>query len=511
MIASVVPITRLRRDTTWWSYKIPAHLKCSIGSLVVIPFRGRPCLGIIWDIADEDSQATVSITEVLSTKPLLKKPHREVVQYISQKGLCSLSTALYVWLPNGLRDLPLTNTCRIHLKNYQDTQKSTTQHCIVLPSLRPHFQARIRQKFPDSSLDLFNQTPKNELDNWFSIATGLTSIGYGREHALFAPWSNLTRITVLDPEDISYYREQLPYLSLLTIAQALASECRSELLYRTHVPTIPARLLWGDSAEEHPELPPQKVTDLRRMPLINPDLVEKVSRVLVRKKSVLILYNAHDRTHLIQREGTGERILIPGIETLRKKLTLALGLEELPKEIIFGTRSDIAEKQLNIGLTIILSLDPLLSQSSCFANLIHGVSDIAKLIEYDAPCIIQSTQLEHPLVIALTQGTLSTHVKECILQQKDAQLPPFGQTLVASLPGSESLDIVKKVYDEISQKTNDDWNVSYPFSAPWRKKPYQHILIHAHGDTSHIPIELRTYLVQLPRPWKVQINPWYLL
>src|SRR5687768_15113805 len=99
MIAQVVPITRIRRDTSWWSYTVPRGLHCQAGSLVTIPFRGRSCLGVVWHLEAADEKASQSLESVLTAIPLLKLPHRQLVENLSQTGFCSLSTALYVWLP----------------------------------------------------------------------------------------------------------------------------------------------------------------------------------------------------------------------------------------------------------------------------------------------------------------------------------------------------------------------------------------------------------------------------
>src|ERR1044072_3557458 len=118
MIAQVVPITRLRRATEWWSYRVPAPLSCSAGSLVVVPFRGRPTLGIVWSLQEDDKKATEKISSFITKNPLVRQPHRQFIEWLSQAGVCSLSTALYVWLPKALRTTHLSHGALAKLQEY---------------------------------------------------------------------------------------------------------------------------------------------------------------------------------------------------------------------------------------------------------------------------------------------------------------------------------------------------------------------------------------------------------
>lgn len=512
MIAQVVPIIRLRRDTTWWAYTIPSHQPCAVGSLVIIPFRGRPCLGIIWALEKEHPDARLEITEILTATPLLKLPHRQLVEFLSDYGLCSLSTALSLWMPKGLRLLPLTKKARTLLQAYTASVPGNPQHCIMVPGLRPQFASRLRDKFSSNFQEFFDETASESLEDWFNIANGHISVGLGRARALFAPWNNLSKITVLDPEDVSYYQEQIPYIDLLEVALSYAVLSKSTIRVQTNLPKEAADLLWPNVSQADANYPSFIFHDLRRESLLNADLIVAINDTLKKKGRIIILHNAHDRIFTTKKNGPIEKILIPGIETLKKKLAQELEVTALPENIIFGSRTILYQKYENVGLAIVLSLDPLIASSNNFSNLLHGVADLGKLASYAVPVIFQSKNADNPLAISLIQGEIGTYLQGEITQQKEAGLTPFGQTIVVSLEvGKLEVEKIEVIHSSICELSNAEWTVSSPFQATWRKREFTHILLHSNNQKNHLPIKLRTFLVKLPRPWKVQRNPWYLL
>lgn len=513
MIAQVVPVTRLRRHTSWWSYRLPPRTDCHAGSLVVVPFRGRPTLGVVWNTEEEDANATETVLEVLSSRPLVTAPHRRLIEFLSQEGLCSLPTALHVWLPPGLRELPLSRTARQLVQDFNRSPLTVSppkQHCILSPGKRPSLSRELRQRFKENFAELFVDTQDTSyLTRWFEIARGSLQVGLGGERALFAPWQNLTHLTIQEPEDISHYHEQIPYLSMISAAKVLAEASNAQVQLRTFLPASAAEAIW-----QLPAISPESsfsnvsLHDLRRGELIGNSLLTEIKKALDQNQKVIVLYNAHDRAAVINRHHRQEKVLRPGVETLAKRLAHRLGLEQLPPRIILGTRSIFTQPHTNVGLCIALNLDPLLDDLS-FANLLHGLADLGQLARFNAPLCVQTHQPEHPLAQALATHRLSEYLQLIINEQREAQMPPFGQNIVCSHPGADALE-AETVFQEMNPLVVSSWQLSHPFSAPWRKKPYTHLLLHA-NSTARLPLELRQYLVSLPRPWKVQVNPWYLL
>jgi primosomal protein N' len=481
----------------------------------MIPFRGYECLGVVWEIEKgEETEDLKPITRVLTSLPLVRAPHRRLIEFMSQKGLCSLSTALYTWMPAGLRGPKLTTLARSLIESYNAQPVGVIpakQHAIISPGYRPYQREQLEAKFSERFTEVFKDTESLSIRRWFAIAAGEIQVALGREGALFAPWNNLGNITLVEPEDIAYYHEQTPYFSLIDVAKELARATNATFTMRSYLPEEGASLLWGTESQGQ-SFPKNQIdlVDLRREPLLNDTLLDKIQACIKEGKQALLLYNAHDRSLPAVDSKTGERVVLPGIETISKRLAHALGRESLPSQILLGTRSLLHVPHSNVGLTAILSLDPLLAGDS-FANLMHGIGDIGHLISYPAPCVIQTKKPDHPLSVALANGLLESYVHDSIVTQRDSNLPPFGEHIVCSFPEQENAEAeLKATFERLSSLQEDPWQVSHPFATKWRKRDYHHILIHAPAD-SRLPLQIREYLLQLERPWKIQHNPWYLL
>lgn len=507
MIAQVVPITRLRRATDWWSYKLPADFTVLPGSLVVIPFRGRDTLGIVWDIEKEDRKATLSVSKVLTLYSLVHAPQRRFIEWLADEGICSLSTALHQWLPAALRKYPLTKPAQALLATQQALQAHpAAQQVVLTPGKRIQVSDALLKRAGAKFISFFSDvSDTEECKQWLAVASGQKTVGTGRERALFAPWLNMQQVIVQEPEDVSYYHEQIPYLNLVTAARALASYSQAELVIRTHVPHEAARVLWGPEAIGSQEALPQLIfTDLRREELLNAELITHIQTTLEKKERVLILYNANDR--ILEKDG--ERILLPGAQSLAKKLAFTLGYSTLPPLVIFGTRTILTESYENVGLTVVLSIDPLLHQEH-FADQLHGWGDLGRLFSYQAPCHIQSHQFDHPLVQSLRNARFAEYCTQVVNDQKSQQLLPFAEAIVCSHPSEKTVKpTADALYTQLSGAVQPPWALSHPFATLVRKKEQQAILLHAPAGT-RVPASIRKIVASLSRPWKVQRNPWF--
>jgi primosomal protein N' len=494
MTAMIVPAVRLRRDTSGWSYRLPRGMDIVPGVLVVVPFRGRRTLGVVWEITAEDTQATETVSEAISSEVIVATSQRRLIEWMSEAGLCSLSTALYVWLPGPLRRLPITWATRQALV----PTPSGHQHGILVPGLRPIQETQLARR--GSVAHLFAE---DEWPAWLAVRNGV-SLGLGREGALFAPWRNLTRLTVSEPEDISYYHEQIPYLSLVEAAGALARSWRITPDIRSKLPSEAARQLWGTATTGNDVLPTRLVhVDLRADPLLNSQLILAIRGTLTQDKDVIILYNAHDR--LITDKTPGRQKLVPGVESMRKQLAKTLGTTD-SKKIHFGTRAIFQTPRKNIGLAIALNLDNLL-ETSLFADKLHGWADLGHLFGYGCETIIQSHYPEHELVRALVENQWREYICAAIKRRRELGLPPFCQQIVLSAKGTVE---ASALYAKLHALLREAWQLSQPFVGLWRKEEYVHLMLTA-PLAERLPTALRRELVALQRPWKVQRNPWHVL
>lgn len=527
MIAHVVPVVRLRRATTWWSYRIPPGLTCVPGSLVRIPFRGRSTLGVIWDIAREDADAREEISAVLTKTPLVRRPSRNLVDWLAQAGCTSLSTALYVWLPASLRkNQPAASTLSL-LQEYDRWQEHDVpehpaeQHLYLVPGIRPQTKEALQRRFGASLVDTFTSgTETQELHQWFSIAMGRSVAVYGRERALFSPFLNLHQVMVQEIEDISYFHEQTPYLSLIEAAEHLVTYSNAVYEPRSWLPPNAATALWGTSVKRSPKSGAAvELLDLHGEPLLNERLIARIQSTLDLGERVAVLYNAHDRRYPAE---NGDEIVLPGFETLRRKLIRMLS-DDPGDQLVFDTRALLANPPKNVGLSVILSLDPLIRQS-VFADMVHGWSDITRMAALGAQCIAQSQCNDHPLVNSLRNSMFDDYCTKTIKERQSFGLPPFGTTYACTIElGKTPQDRDEKIalYEPEARQLasslqklmgeQTSWKCSHPVATTARSRSVLSLFIHTSQQDMRLPVRVYSTIASLKRPWKVTRNPWYLL
>jgi primosomal protein N' len=509
MIAEVIPVTRLRRATTSWSYLVPAGLKLSVGSLVIIPFRSHPVIGVVWELHERSGKATQQITEVLTATPLVREPSRRWIEWIATYGITSLSTALYTWLPSALRKLPLTKPVRDALLQWDDRTTVATppvkQHAILVAAAHPQADAALAQKYGTSFHSTFlDTTPAQEFQTWMRIARGELTVVSGRERALAAPWGNLRHLTVIDPEDIGFQTEQIPALSLVTASHTLADFWKASWRARSALPSAVTQLLWPDSLGAIPGALTRTVTDLRYARMLNPELLAALRTCLADKQRAILLLNAHDRA-VLQEDGT--RLLLPGVEQVTRQLCTALEVPELPALITLGTRSLWRDVPAGpVGLTAMLSIDPLL-HAPRLSDQLQGWGDLGKLLRYQAPLIIQTHQPAHPLVSALLQRKEESYYLQTLKQAAAGGLYPFIEEIVITAT-AEQLETATEVVRELRALLPAEWLVGAPRDATRRRKAILLITLQAPLGT-RLPNPAYRYLAQLPRPWQVGRDAWY--
>lgn len=481
-----------------------------------ILFRGRPALGVVWEIKEGESKDLESVQAIHTANPLLTQIHRRFIEYLSLTGVCSFSTALHQWLPSALRSTHLTLTTTKLIADYDQAGLSHVprQLAVCVPGDRPQLRAELSKKFGKRFLPFFQRnsvTPNQELQQWLGIAKGEYRVVMARERALFAPWRNLRQISVFEPEDIFYYHEQLPYLQLTEAAQELAKLSRAKAEYRSYLPTPAAQIIWDHQVQGVDNQPPVEWIDLKKEPILNPYLIRSIQETVAKGEKVLILYNAHDRIRPLDNDEPGSK-LVHGIEFLAKQLARELDVIALPEEIIIGTRSIFNQRYEQVGLCVILSLDPLLGTESS-GDLIHGWSDLGHLFHYNVPCIFQTHELYHPLVQAIQQQRFVSYLVQTLQSKQQNNLPPFGQHYFCSLPfNPEMNDGISKLREQIASNLEKvGWEVSHPLTVKDDGRESYGLLLHSSEPQKLLPIQTRKILAALPRPWKIRHNPWHVL
>lgn len=511
MIAHVVPVVRLRRATTWWSYKVPPRSRISPGSLVVIPLRNRSVPGIVWAVdTNPDAEATDSIERVLVHDPLIKLPTRNYLEWLAENTCSSLSTVSYLQLPALLRSWPYRKPTLEALAAWRNLEKPASQQLFLLPAERGDVVEALRASQPRLTSWFDAPTETEELVRWLACSSGEMHTVVGRERGVFTNFANLTSCIVQDPEDISYYHQQTPYLSIVEAAEQLATHWNAALTYRSALPAPIQKSLWPGG--EHGAAPllakNLQIAEIRQKEIINDEVVTAIQAALVKGEQVLILYNARDR--LYKSNENPLPLLIPGIETLRTKLALRLGGSQLPDGVHMGTRAIFKQRYQRVGLCVCLSIDPVLYQQN-FADELHGWADLYKLLSYSCRTLVQTSSASHPALLALRERRLTEYLQERIHERENLQLPPFATTVACSI-GTNQIEeaAVQVLADLLRQLSDRHWRVSAPLQRNRRGTSVWTISLHA-PPQSRLPQALHKKIAALPRPWKIERNPWYAL
>lgn len=507
MIADIVPITRIRRNTSTWSYQVPRGSSCIPGQLVRVQVHGRSCLGVIWAVREKDEKATALIEEIITTWPLLTGQHRELIEWRATYGLCSLSTSLFTWLPAALRGPSLTSTTKRQLAEFSELP-GASQQALVLPVERPDIASELRARSFQAVVELFGQKETEELTNWLSIRSGKTTIIIGRERALCAPFLRLQSIQLREPEHISYHLEQSPRVSIVEATQVLAKQHGATLTLRSYLPHEAALALWPEASGVTDISQPAQVQQLRDT-AITPELITGCQQALQNNQRAFLVINAHDRVITVQEGGQNLAKPLAGAATLAKQLAKALGQPSLPISITLGTRSVLQQSLDNTGFSSVLALDPVL-QASTSANHLHGIADLGRLLATGAPLLVQARTLRHPLVLALAAGKLEAYTLAYIHELKESHLPPFSQQIALVLPQEEE-HLIDVTLTKLQSLTIDAWQVGGPDEISIKGKPHIALWLHHDQPDARIPAQLRTLLIALPKPWQVWRNPWFLL
>lgn len=98
--ANVVPVRPVPSDRPLFTYRVPTGMDLQRGSYVIVPFRGRSELGIVWGVATE-SPAGVKVRDIVSTHGEVRFTDWQLrlAETLARTGAASYGTVLYGMLP----------------------------------------------------------------------------------------------------------------------------------------------------------------------------------------------------------------------------------------------------------------------------------------------------------------------------------------------------------------------------------------------------------------------------
>lgn len=106
--ASVVPLTRLGKGGSAYTYSIPQFLAGSLhpGHLVHVPFRSRTLPGIVMDLsAPYESDGLKELADLADEQPVLLPHHLRLAEWMAQEYAAPLADVLRAMVPAALKSL----------------------------------------------------------------------------------------------------------------------------------------------------------------------------------------------------------------------------------------------------------------------------------------------------------------------------------------------------------------------------------------------------------------------
>ena len=242
-------------------YVVPPELKVNIGDIVIVPFRSKTLLGIVWETNITSEFAIEKIRPIQQKLPLtIAKIDLKFIQWIADYYLFNLGhvfkmlipTHISTWLMKGKEHKPPAITSPIYTQPEFNTEQNeaiaeikqflqdkrhniildgvtgsgktevylsiidhiltdkTAQVLIMLPeiSLTNQITDRITKRFGVAPhIWHSNITDKKKRDSFMSIIKGDARIVIGARSALFLPYKNLSMIIVDEEHEHSYKQE----------------------------------------------------------------------------------------------------------------------------------------------------------------------------------------------------------------------------------------------------------------------------------------------------------------
>jgi hypothetical protein len=406
---------------------------------------------------------------------------------IATQSLTSLPTTLYTWLPRALRKYPLTASTKAQL-SAPLLEQDGAQHAILLPA-----RANFLEQQPESHYNQFHdESEQHELQQWIAVRSGTTSIVYGRERALRAPYRNLHKITVTQPEDSSYLPEQAPRLHIVQQAQALASVLGCALDIRSQLPPTAAERLW--QAPGRPYGKPPMIVSGRNL---DPAALVAISE----SRGTCIVLSPQKEKLLESSDGTF--VKLPGISRITEQVQAHLG-GSIPDSVFIGGSELLEQLGDPLDTVILLGYDRFFTANHA-ADLLHMIA-MCNRISHARQVILHTNLTHHPLVKALAAGSLDRYVTQLLDERSESFLPPLYPSIALKHPGEAEL-----IPETVTKLIPITWSSIGPFQSQLRGKSAWYTLLVPPNETSTIPLELSNALIRLPSPWQLIASPWHVV
>ena len=471
----------LRPDT--YTYLVPDELTVAPGQLVEIPFGKRKRDGVVVAV----SATSVSpfelkpISSIKSPNLLLTPDQLKLASWIAGNYFISTAAAIQLLLPI----LPTTLT-----KLDQSIKKPVKQELVLFPTLKQAEQARLELKrgvIYSPTLD-----KKAFAEIWEGIRSGKTGLIIGTRSAVFAPFANLTKITIFQTESDLYKDERRPYYRCLQVAEALASISGANLEAISYSPRVQDQFTITHTIRKIKKYH-QTVTDLRHYKIINDSLETFLNSP---GKTLVFLNRKSEKGALIcrtckSRSWTDDPSVCPNCGSADVKFEL-FNLRVVQKklsvspQIVFATQQIFFQNQDDFDQIAVLSADTYLTQGhyNSSEKTFSLLTNLLRLLKPGGTILVQSAYPSDPGIKFGLANDYASFYQQALTERQESSYPPFTKLAKLTFTG-------KDVIPEINLP--EELALYGPFAA---KNPYYIV-----KGLNLAPLK------EFYRPWKLDIDP----
>ncbi|AEA33298.1 replication restart helicase PriA [Hippea maritima] len=329
-------------------YKSDRHIE--LGSRVLVDFKGRQRIGIVWSDSEKPDYNAKPILDVPDDKPVITKELLNTLKFFSFYFLSKEGLFLKSALPkklfgvkNGI-DLEVENSnpvfnkrpfelskeqkniiqsiklnefsvnlifgvtgsgkTEVYLSLIEEVLKNGKKSVVLVPeiALTPQYIEVFSFRFSHEFLSIIHSrlTPKQKFDNWLAFNKGLKPILIGTRSAIFSNFTDVGLVVVDEENDESYKQDSQPLYNAKDIAIYRAKQIGIPVILSSATPLLEDyykaktgkfRLFEMKKRVGKTKLPDVEFVRLESGEIFAQDTLDAIENTLKNNKTVAVLIN----------------------------------------------------------------------------------------------------------------------------------------------------------------------------------------------------------------------------
>lgn len=487
MIAEVAVFGFTVKPTTF-SYLVPIHLAgLKIGTIAEVPFGKSLRTGVV--VALSSKQPDIKLKEIARVRseiPPVSPQQLQLARQMSDFYFISVAEALHLMLPR----LP-----KYPNKIDQSIKQPIKQQLLLFPTLR-----QARSALQGQSGTLFSHAlPTDQFDqSWEEIRSGRAGTIFGTRSALFAPFYDLSQITIFQPESDLYKDERRPYYRALKVATFLAETWKIKLLPISFGPRVQDEYSSPHMIKKIDRDFSFEVVNLREAEIVSKQLAETLKRN-DRKRVLLFLNRKSERGPLACRNCKLRSFVLDpsvcpncGSADVKFKLFNLAAIQKkinslLATDAQFATQKIFFEDPSEFDLVVILSADTYLSQANYDSSekTFQLITQLIRLLKPGGKIVVQTAHVSDRAVTEALNNDYASFYRAELAARKETNYPPFSS-------------LAKITYSHSGAAPELDLPEDSEIFGPFDGKKYPYWIVRGSDLSS---------LGNLTRPWKIDRDP----